>query len=279
MPTPFPAHSSGQVIASADINLIQSAVVNLEKGAALYVVEATGSAANAYVASPAPGAPDPLTAGYHVRLLVANANTGASTLDVGATAGAVAITKRGGTALESGDLPAGLIADLVYDGTGWTLQNPQPGTGGGGFSGDHFEVSFLNSAGGSSWESVLGTWSRVAAAGFIGGETLMGPNTQNAAIRLQFFSVPSSGTWAIRLLGSLDTARGIATVQVDGSTVGTWDQYIAAGGGWNRWSSAIPLGSLTANTDLELKIIAATKHPSATSYVLSLNRMLVYRTA
>ena len=79
----------------------------------------TGSV-NAYVSA------TPLTslnAGVAAAFLIGNTNTGASTLAVAST-GAIAIRKFNAAALVAGDLPAGRVAEVVYDGTYWILQNP-----------------------------------------------------------------------------------------------------------------------------------------------------------
>lgn len=87
----------------------------------------TGTA-NTYAITLSP-APAALAAGQRVRFKVANANTGASTLNVNSL-GAKSLVKSGSTALGSGDLTAGQIVTAVYDGTNWQLQ------GAGGSGGD-----------------------------------------------------------------------------------------------------------------------------------------------
>ena len=80
-------------------------------------------AANAYVVALTP----PLTAhvvGMPIRLMVANANTGASTLNEGG--GAAPIKKFGSQPLVAGDLNAGQIIEVIYDGTNFQLMS-RPG--------------------------------------------------------------------------------------------------------------------------------------------------------
>lgn len=88
-----------------------------------YVYSADTGAANAYVVtlSPAPT----IIAGSEVIFKAANANTGASTIAVNGGS-ATAIKKNGGTALASGDIAAGQVITVVYDGTNWQIQG---GTG------------------------------------------------------------------------------------------------------------------------------------------------------
>lgn len=55
-------------------------------------------------------------AGHTYRLIVANTNTGAVTINIDSR-GAVAVTKNGTTALVAGDLVAGALVQITYDGT------------------------------------------------------------------------------------------------------------------------------------------------------------------
>jgi hypothetical protein len=80
---------------------------------------ATGT--NSYVASLTPT----LTAYVSylaVAFIPANANTGASTLNVDAL-GAKTIKRLNGNAVEAGDIPANRVAVVIYDGTDFILQN------------------------------------------------------------------------------------------------------------------------------------------------------------
>jgi hypothetical protein len=72
-----------------------------------------------------------LTAGVEVRWLPTAANTAAApTLAVNGLT-AKSITKLGTTALVANDLTTTAIADAIYDGTEWQLQNPQTASSGG----------------------------------------------------------------------------------------------------------------------------------------------------
>lgn len=135
-------------VQASQLNQYAGPVNDIEDGANCYVTEDGASVADVYVVVPDPPAPDPLTAGYHVRMKVTNANTGAATIDVGVAAGAKAIKKRGGTALASGDLPAGLVAELVYDGTNFELQNPAAAAGGASALDDLSDVTITAAASG-----------------------------------------------------------------------------------------------------------------------------------
>lgn len=77
----------------------------------------TGSA-NTYAISLSPT--PSLVAGSRVIFKAANANSGASTLNVN-SGGAVAIKKNGSSALAAGDIVANQIVSLIYDGTNWQM--------------------------------------------------------------------------------------------------------------------------------------------------------------
>lgn len=84
-------------------------------------------AANTYVATMTPPV-NSLINGAVYRIKIANNNTGASTLNVGA--GAIAIERRDGSALIGGELIAGEIAEFVYNPTtaSYQLLSPTPAT-------------------------------------------------------------------------------------------------------------------------------------------------------
>jgi len=97
----FATDGSGNISASVDI--------------ATYAVDS--GAANAYVIS---GVPTPIV-GTCYRILMANANTTASTLVVDGAA-AAPITKNGTTALAGAEIGIGAIVTVVFDGTNYQLQ-------------------------------------------------------------------------------------------------------------------------------------------------------------
>jgi hypothetical protein len=110
----------------------------------------SGGIANTYVVAPTP-AVTALTIGATVTFSTANANTGASTLQVSGLA-SKSLTKKGAAALVSGDIlatPAMYFA--IYDGTQWELLNPSSGAGG---TGTVNNCTILNALG---WFSATGT--------------------------------------------------------------------------------------------------------------------------
>jgi hypothetical protein len=81
-------------------------------GSGVYATDS--GTANVYAATGTPT----LTTGLAVDLKIAHANTGASTFNWN-SGGAVAIKKYGATALTGGEMGAGGVVHLVYDGTVW----------------------------------------------------------------------------------------------------------------------------------------------------------------
>lgn len=98
----------------------------LQNGSVTYSTD-TG-AVNAYLAGLSP-APTLYTAGLDVYILVANSNTGASTINVSAL-GVKDIRYSSGAALSGGALIAGQIAHLKYNGTYFNLLSTESNTAG-----------------------------------------------------------------------------------------------------------------------------------------------------
>lgn len=76
---------------------------------------------NAWVGAVAP-LPLGLTPGLSIRIKVANAITGATTFNLNSL-GAIAVHRANGAALQSGDVNANMVVDLVYDGSAWQVVN------------------------------------------------------------------------------------------------------------------------------------------------------------
>jgi len=92
-----------------------------------YVAD-TSSSTTTYTGATSPSATgsDSLFAGYRIRFKPANNNTGASTLNVASSDGAVdikKITSGAKAALAAGDLDSDTYAELIFDGTDWLLMN------------------------------------------------------------------------------------------------------------------------------------------------------------
>lgn len=89
-----------------------------------HVYSADTGTANAYLATLSP-APTAYVAGMALFIKATNANTGTSTINVNGL-GVKTIKKIGNATLISGDITAGQVLHLVYDGTDFELQTPTP---------------------------------------------------------------------------------------------------------------------------------------------------------
>ena len=94
-----------------------------------YTYHADTGTANTYVVTLTPAVTS-LVAGLRLSTLIGHTNTGASTLNVNGL-GATVITTTAIAALSAGQIAAGMIADLEYDGTQFQLLNPVSSGGGG----------------------------------------------------------------------------------------------------------------------------------------------------
>lgn len=116
------AAESGSALSKTTYNQILLAIQYLiQKNAPKYA--ASSSAANTYVATLSP-APVAYTIGMIVFIQFTNANTSASSLNLN-TLGAKTIKRLDGTDLLAGDIQAGMIGALSYDGTNFQLINSQ----------------------------------------------------------------------------------------------------------------------------------------------------------
>lgn len=131
----------------------------------------------------------------------------------------------------------------------------------------------------SDYSAVVGTW---GINNFVGEGANLYPSggiafinsssAQNDAISYPI--VLSSGLWTITLHTRKSSNLGIYTVQIDGVTVGTYDGYSA--------SAAYGKGQITGVAVVAgmhtLKLIAATKNASSTSYLMELFGISLRRT-
>lgn len=104
----------------ADLAFLLNSFNDSAAGWVNYIAD-TG-ATNAYVATLTP-APSAYVAGMTLAFVPTNSNTGASTINVNSL-GSVAIVSQGGVALGAGQLIAGAVTFLVYDGTRFRIIFP-----------------------------------------------------------------------------------------------------------------------------------------------------------
>lgn len=121
MSTTFGTYNPGDIIQDTHIEAFNTPINNLETGAAYYGADAGST--DAYVVTipkpPTSGSgPTSLTAGMLVYFTANTANTGPATLNVNSL-GAKTIKKKGNTDLQTGDISAGQIVAVIYDGTNY----------------------------------------------------------------------------------------------------------------------------------------------------------------
>src|SRR6476661_8517994 len=90
-------------------------------------VLADTGAANAYVVTYTDSTPIAYTNGLRLSFKATYANTGASTLNVNGLGTRAIVTITGAT-LNAGDIPAGGIVEVVYNGTNFQIMGTLPGT-------------------------------------------------------------------------------------------------------------------------------------------------------
>lgn len=131
-----------QVITEFQQDLLEA----IAGGTDFYGVSAVGTDAYAITPSPSPVA---LVAGMKFRFKADVANTGAATLQVSAFS-ALAIKKKNDQDLVTGDIEAGQIVDVVYDGVNMQMQSQSAGTE------SAMNVQFFTTAGANTWTKPAG---------------------------------------------------------------------------------------------------------------------------
>ncbi|QNI34543.1 hypothetical protein H7849_11970 [Alloacidobacterium dinghuense] len=201
---------------------------------------ADSGSANAYAVtiSPAPS----LVAGFGFQMKAAHANTGASTVSInGGTA--INITKAGTTALTGGEIAAGQIIELAYDGTEFQIIGGS-GSGGGGvtqiIAGTNVTISPSGGTGAVT----------IDAGGGGGGGNLYGPvdAQTGTSYTLQLSDAPNGlGTVTMN-----NAANNTVTVPPNSSVnypVGTVLEFVQLGAG----QTALAAGAgVTINTPTSL---------------------------
>ena len=113
-------HEAGTTTGGTGADLIVSTRTNGARLYAGYAADAGSTDSYAITLSPVPSA---YTAGMAVSFKANTVNTGTATLNVNSL-GAKTIVKGVNTTLADGDIAAGQICTVIYDGTNFVLQNP-----------------------------------------------------------------------------------------------------------------------------------------------------------
>jgi hypothetical protein len=111
---------TGQSPSSGNLNQVGRGVADYSSHGDFYT---DSGAADAYVltVTGSKQSPTAYVAGFRARFIAGNSNTGASTVNAGAL-GVKSIKRQDGSALSAGDIVAGQIIKLEYDGTNFVLQ-------------------------------------------------------------------------------------------------------------------------------------------------------------
>lgn len=130
-------------------------------------------------------------------------------------------------------------------------------------------VPFISSTASSAWSTLV-----VSTSALMCGYRRT-DGTINAYI--EFPVLLSPGTWTITFLTTTDTDRGIYTVTLDGTSVGTVDGY-AASNNHNVELSITGISVATGGRKL-LRLTMATKNASSSAYYGYLSILVCKRTA
>lgn len=168
-----------------------------------------------------------------LRVKFTNANTGASTLNINGL-GAIAIRKNVSAALALGDILAGGIYHLHYDGTNFQLEAPSNSSGAGTVT----SVSVVTNQGVSG--SVANPTTTPAITLTLG--ALTGVTSFNGLVITANTGVITTGTWNATVIGAIYGGTGQTTVTTGdllyGSAANTWSKladvaigsYLRSGG-------------------------------------------------
>lgn len=194
-------------------------------------------------------------------LLVGNASNVAK--DVAVT-GDVTISNAGVTAIGSGKVTSTMILDgtvALGDLSSGAIDALVPW---------HFWIDpFTTAATNTNWNTLTINASQIHN-GF-----MLSSGAQNDEIGWDV--VLAAGTWEFSIRARTDTNRGIATVTLDGSSVGTMDMYTAAG----AFNQLLTISSISVATTGKKRLLfkMATKNASSSSYFGSFSNVGLRRTA
>lgn len=176
----------------------QSIAQAIQTGSIVYAADGEASDTYAITLTPAPSA---YTTGMVIHFKANTANTDAATLNVNSL-GAKTIKKLHDQDLSTGDIEAGQIVTVVYDGTNFQMQSQAATSASGSFS------------------SYTPAWTSTGTAPAIGNGTIVGSYTQIgklviATVEVAFGSTSTYGT------GSYRFSMPVASAQSNDSVVGT----------------------------------------------------------
>ena len=126
----------------------------------------------------------------------------------------------------------------------------------------------------SAWQATaVGAWVS-GASGMFAYFSAVSDGTQNASI--DYTVDLSPGTWSLKFFGYRDAGLGIATIKLDGTTIGTIDLYAAAPAAYDTTITGITVSTDGAQT---LQVVMATKNASSSGYQGNASWFTMWRTA
>jgi len=126
----------------------------------------------------------------------------------------------------------------------------------------------------SAWQATaVGAWV-TGATGMFTYFSAVSDGTQNASI--DYTVDLSPGTWSLKFFGYRGPGLGIATIKLDGTTIGTIDLYAAAPAAYDTTITGITVSTDGAQT---LQVVMATKNASSSGYQGSASWFTMWRTA
>lgn len=124
-------------------------------------------------------------------------------------------------------------------------------------------------------------WQATAVGAWVSGTTGMftyfsavSDGTQHASI--DYTVDLSPGTWSLKFFGYRGPGLGIATIKLDGATIGTIDLYAAAPAAYDSTITGITVSTDGAQT---LQVVMATKNASSSGYQGNASWFTMWRTA
>ena len=115
---------------------------------------------------------------------------------------------------------------------------------------------------------------QITTSGLGGAYVTQGTQAQNDEIGWNV--VLAASTWTITTIYRTNSDAGIATVKLDSTTLGTFDEY---GFGVHNNISTISSVAVAANGVYTLKYVMATKNASSSGYYYQIQWIALHRTA
>ena len=232
-PSPGIVTNAGTLVTASYMNNIENGVDMVHKGTHVYGVSAIGTDAYAITFSPAYAA---YTTGMIINLKVDVANTGAATINVDSL-GVKTIKKNVSSDVATGDIVAGQIATLIYDGTNFQLLNP-----------NSINSGLLTAQGDMLYASGANTAAKLAKGLYLQG--------------LQINSAETAPEWGNVMTGNKQIVTTTGATTFTAPKTGIYKVTVVGGGGGRGTGSGTAGGGGAGAT--AIKFISLTKNDTVT---------------